>query len=298
MILRDRIPESIASTLRPLLLLMLLPALLVHNIGCTSPPENLNTAKTDLPIRVQDGYEISQFPSAGGQLNFAKSGFTEKKKKKAAYRAVLTLFPEDHLECGHSSIGLAYLHLEPDYRFASPLEISKAANDFKDIIEDFTTLPDVLAKAHWYLGWIYTDLMKTPEKGLVHYWQIALDFPDIPMNMSPPAPWVNLVYPTALILKDQKPSSPQKLWAEAALLEIVRNTRDNSQAIKAFDLLYDRFFSTPATGLALKAMLADPVARPELAAHALPKIEPYLSRNKDNLYLARDIRTLAEGIAR
>ncbi len=268
-------------------------ALLVQNIGCTGPPDNLTTSKTDLPVKVQDGFEIPKFPSAGGQLNFAKSGFTDKKKKMAAYRAVLTLFPEDRLECGHASIGMAYLHLEPDYRFASPLAIRKAANDFKAIIDDFSTLPDVLAKAHWYLGWIYTELMKTPEKGLVHYWQIAGQFPDIPMNMFPPVPWVNIVYPSDQTLKDQKPATPQKLWAEVALLEIVKNCKDKSQTIKAFDLLYDRFFLSPATGFAIKAMLADP----ELAAHAFAGVDPYLSRNTDNPYLARDIRTLAEAIA-
>ncbi len=112
------------------------------------------------------------------------------------------------------------------------------------------------------------------------------------MNLSPPAPWVNLVYPP-LALKDQKPTTPHKLWAEAALLEIVRHAGDNSQAIKAFDLLYDRFFTSVSTGFALKAMLADK----ELAAHAWPGVDPYLSRNTGNPYLARDIRTLAEEIA-
>ncbi|MCG8634727.1 MAG: hypothetical protein MI863_12920, partial [Desulfobacterales bacterium] len=58
----------------------------------------------------------------------------------------------------------------------------------------------------------------------------------------------------------------------------------------AFTLLYDRFFSSPSTGLALKAMLADR----ELAAHALPLVEPYLSHNTANPYLVRDIQALAD----
>lgn len=270
-----------------LFLMVLLPVIIS---GCTNPPERLIPPKAPPAVKIQDGFEIPVFSSAMGQLNYARSGFTDKREKKAAFRAVLDLFPRDIRECGHASIGLAYLHLEPDYRFASPKTIRRAAVDFNSVLDRFAGQPDVVVKAHWYLGWIYTELMDEPEKGLVHFWRIVREFPDAPVSQSPPVPWVNLVSPPKQTQDRKHPQGPEKLWAEVALLEIIRNTPDHTRAALAFDHLAERFPAGAATGFALKFMLTDP----GLANHALPRVAPYLSQYTENPYLIRDIRMLAQ----
>jgi len=243
------------------------------------------------PKTIQDGIEIPLFTSPAAQLNHAMSGFRDKKEKSAALRAVITLFPDCLLERGHAALGLAYLHLEPDYRFARPLDVRKAANDFQAVLTDYAFLPDIQAKAHWYLGWIYTTLDGQPEKGQAHFHTIVQNFSQVPMNLSPPTPWANLVYshpPSRAESVTQK--TLIKYWSQIALLEIVRHgTRD--EAVTAFDTLYDKFFTSTETGLALKTMLSNE----KLALHARPLVEKYLARFTANPYLARDILRLAKG---
>ena len=187
-------------------------------------------------------------------------------------------------------MGLAYLHLEPEYRFASPLEIRQAANDFSAVLKAYGDIPGIRAKSLWYLGWIYTELTSDPHTGLRFYWKIVKELSFVPMNLSPTAPWVNLVYPSQPAQKALKPAAPKTYWAQVALLEIVRNSPDKDQAVRACDLLMERYPASQAAGLALKHMLADP----GLAAHALPASALYLSLPPSNPYLARDIQTLAE----
>lgn len=236
---------------------------------------------------MQDGIEIPCFTSASGQLNHARSGFRNKKEKSAAFRAVHTLFPEQRLECGQAALGLAYLNLEPDYRFALPIDIRKAENDFQSVLKDYAALPDIQARANWYLGWIYTSLDPMPKKGRTYFHTIVRDFPEVPMNLSVPEPWVNIVYPDNISGKRQSP--PLKYWAQVALLELVRHPGSGKEAMSAFNLLYDRFFTSTETGMALKILLADP----EQAALVLKKARLYTKQKQDNPYLVRDITTLA-----
>lgn len=253
--------------------------------GCGPLPgdELSDTWSMVQPKIIQDGIEIPNFSSASAQLNHGASGFRNKKEKSAALRAVATLFPENRHACGHAAMALAYLHLEPDYRFARPIDIKKAANDFLAILEAYPSFPDIQAKARWYLGWIYTALDPQPDKGRAHFWTIVTDFFKIPMNLSPPAPWANLVYPESAA--PSADPSGQKYWSQIALLEIIRQPGSPAEAIKAFDLLYDRFFMSTETGLALKSMLSTH----ELASHAEDRAEAYLAGYTANPYLTKDI---------
>jgi len=236
----------------------------------------------------QDGIKIPRFSSAAGQLNHAASGFRNKKEKRAALRAVTTLFPQNLLEGGHAALGLAFLHLEPDYRFAKPIDIRKSVNDFQTVLKEYAPFPDVQAKAHWYLGWIYTVLDGEPKKGLQHFWTIVKDFPEVPVNLSLPVPWVNLVYSDLQTDASPLPIRP-KFWSQIALLEIVRHG-SRAEAIEAFNILYNRFFPSIETGFALKSMLANP----GLASHVLYRVSAYLARQTTNPYLVRDIAALAK----
>jgi hypothetical protein len=279
--------------LRSAVWIALLTGVLLVLSGCSTPPEQLTVSDSALPEIIQDGIPVPRFSTASDQLSYARSGLTDKKRKLAALRAVPSLFPGSRLECAQAAVGLAYLHLEPEYRFASQLEIQQAANDFQAVLDEFGDIPGIRAKSLWYLGWIHTELKQDPDTGLAFYWQVARRLSFVPMNLTPTAPWVNLVYAAEPAEKALKPAAPTKYWAQVALLEIVRNARDSAQAKTAFDLLMARYTTSQAAGLALKHMLAEPA----LADHALPAVDAYLAANSRNPYLARDIRTLAEGAA-
>jgi len=267
----------------------LLTAFLLLASGCSAPPEYLTATEAALPEIIQDGVTIPQFPTSADQLTYARSGFTNRKRKMAALRAVRTLFPEDRPACGGAGLGLAYLHLEPQYRFASGLDIQQAANDFTNLLKVYEDLPDIRAKALWYLGWIHTELKNDPGTGMGYYWQVVNTLSHIPLTLSHTAPWVNRVFGLEPIQKE--PETPKNDWGQMALLEIVRHSPENGEAAKALHLLLDRYPSSQAAGLALKHMLADPdLYSPARAAAAV-----YLAGNRSNPYLARDIKTLTEG---
>lgn len=259
--------------------------------ACSSPPEQLAVSRSELPEIIQDGISLPRFSTAADQLNYARSGLTDKKRKLAALRAVPALFPQSRPQCGQAAMGLAYLHLEPEYRFATDLDIRQAANDFAAVLAEYGDIPGIRAKTLWYLGWIHTELKQDVPTGLGFYWQIVRDLSYVPMNLSPTAPWVNLVYPSQPARKALKPAPPKKYWEAVALLEIVRYTRNSAEAARALGVLMDRHPTSQATGLALKHLLADP----ELAPAALQHAAAYLAQPPSNPYLARDIQTLAEG---
>ncbi|WDP93059.1 MAG: hypothetical protein HUN04_26420 [Desulfobacter sp.] len=262
--------------------------------GCTQEKRH-SSAGNEIPEIIQDGIKIPRFSTAAGQLNYAASVFEDKKRKSAALRAVAALFPENRLECGHAALGLAYLHLEPDYRFAKPIDILKAANDFKAVLKAYPDMDDVVAKTHWYLGWIHTTLCHpaldgqtgSTETGRRHFRAIVRDFSSVPMNLSPPEPWVNLARPEEF--PTIKQSAPVKYWAQVALLELVRHPGSEEEALKAVDMLYDRFFSSMETGFALKHMLT----RPGPGVSLVEKASAWAARNTANPYLSREISALA-----
>lgn len=261
--------------------------LLLTALGCGTPPERADLSEAEMPIIRQDGIELPRFITARDQLNYAKSGFNDLKKKRAAFRAVLTLFPNDRNPCGHAAAGLAYLFLEPDYRFAGDSDIRQAINGFSEILEVYPDQPDVSAKGRWYLGWIHTDLLRAPDRGIPHFLYIADHFARIPMRLSVPVPWANLVSPAG-IDRVLTPAIPEKYWGEIALLEVIRNA-ESGLAARAFDRLFETYPTGYAAGFALKAMLE----KPESAGHALPRVDAYLSRPSINPYLANRIRHLA-----
>lgn len=256
--------------------------------GCGSEPAFLPIPKTELATISFNGFDIPRFPTAQGQLNFAKSWFSDDRKKKAALAIVPKLFPKARLQCGNADLALAYMNLGEDYRFASKDNFLKAIADYQNLLGQYPDQPGILVKAHWYLGWIYCELLGEKPKGLVHFRIIATRYPGVPMELSSPVPWVSLVYPLDPREKSER-RIPKKHWAGIALLEIIRNAPSPDEAIMAFDALWQGYKNSVETGFAIKLMLKNPL----LADHSRSHVPRFLAQNITNPYLAKEIQTLA-----
>lgn len=256
--------------------------------GCESPSDNGALPRPELPVVSVAGYQVPQFPTTGGQLNYAKSSFTDAGEKKAALAAVCMLFPGNREACGRADLALAYMYLGHDYRFATRPMMLAAIDGFRRILTTYQDLPEIQAKAHWYLGWIYCDLMGEARKGLVYFRSLVRDYPGLPVELSSPVPWVSLVFPPQPTATPSKTPPPKKHWAGLALLEIIKSTQDREEAYGAFEILMRRYPSDPAVLFAARHMLADP-----LMADA---IRPYLPELMDlaagNPFMARDLNQL------
>ena len=258
--------------------------------SCTSESSYRDLQKSELDTRHFMGFDIPVFPTARDQLNYARSGFPDPKEKRAALNFLFKAFPQSRAECGSAALGLAYINLEPDYRFALGLDHRKAVKEFKAVIKEFKNLPRVQVKAHWYIGWIYCDLLKEIETGLPYYRFVVEAYPDLEMGISPPVPWVSLVYSPAGNENRMTKSKEREHWASLSLLEIIRHTADAQEALDAFDTLWDRYRYSAATGLAIKLMLENRAYRDKALLHT----EPYLALNVANPYLSGEIEERAK----
>lgn len=243
----------------------------------------------DVPIRVFRDFEIPVFPTAWEQLNYAKSGLINLEERKAAFEIIPLLFPEDPDACGNSALYSAYLNLEQDYRFAQKGQIEKALKAYKQIVLTYKDHPNILAKAHWYLGWLYCDLRGEKLKGIEHFHHIVKTFPDIPMGITSPVPWVRLVYPEHSGLEHSKTQKVSTPWGSAALLEIIRHSEDRKTLIDSLEMLWGSYRDTVPVGPAIVILLKNEAVK----ADALPFAREFLSKAPANPYLAEDIRRLS-----
>ncbi|MCP3872301.1 MAG: hypothetical protein GY699_03990 [Desulfobacteraceae bacterium] len=259
-------------------------------IGCSNEPTSLSFPKSEMPIIFFQGFNIPKFPTAQGQLNYAKSGFPSPEEKKAAFQFLFHHFPKDKIECGNAALYLAYMNFGFDYRFALIQDYNTAIKEYSDVIKNFKGYPQILVKAYWYLGWIYCELLLDKKAGLPFFWHIIHEYPDLKMGIPSPVPWVSLVYP--ITLKGDKPQKekikPQ--WASIALLEIIRHSSEQKEVFKAFDALWDNYQESVSTGLAIKLLLYDK----SYAHKALPHVEDYLALNIANRYLKKEIKDAAK----
>ena len=235
--------------------------------ACSNDSAQIPRIDTRVPTLSYKGYEIPRFPTARGQLNYARSWFATKQEKRAALTIIPTLFPQDRIQCGNAALTLAYMNLGDDYRFATPADFLKALSDYKKVVTAYGDQPVIQAKAHWYIGWILCECLDRPAQGMVHFNIIVTRFPRIFMEISPPVPWVSLVYPTPTARTKRATPSPKKYWAGIALLEMICHAPDPDQAIQAFDTLFDKYPDSVETGFALKLMLKTP----RLSSHALAR---------------------------
>ncbi len=254
--------------------------------SCKDDSTALSFPKSELPVVSYQGFSIPQFPTAQGQLNYAKSGFPDPDEKKTAFEFIFHAFPEKREECGNAALYLAYMNLGLDYRFATKENFDKAILAYQDVINSFKGHPRILIKAQWYLGWIYCDLLGEKKVGIQYYWQIVKTYPDVKMGISSPVPWVSLVFP--LSQKNAQPTKkkPTIYWASISLLEIIRHTTDKIEAFNSFDLLWKNYQHSASTGLAIKLLLENETYQQEI----LPYTEKYLTLNIANPYLTKEIQ--------
>lgn len=258
--------------------------------ACGDQSTSLSFPKSELPLILFQGFNIPQFPTAQGQLNYAKSGFPSSEEKKAAFNVLFHIFPDAKVECGNAALSIAYMNLGYDYRFAEKQDYTNAIKAYHDVINTFKSYPQITVKAYWYLGWIHCDLLQDKKKGIPYFWRIVETYPDIQTGISSPVPWVSLVYP--LTIKEGQPSKDKtkKQWAGLALLEIIRHASDKTEMYTAFDILWENYQKSIPTGLAIKLLLQNESTAPK----ALPYVEPYLTFNIANMYLAREIKDNAK----
>lgn len=254
--------------------------------ACSDESTSFSFPKSELPIISFQGFKIPQFPTAQGQLNFAKSGFSNQEEKKAALKAVFKVFPEARLQCGNAALYLAYMNLGYDYRFAEQQDYYHAITDYHDVIKNFKEHPQILVKTFWYLGWIHCDRLNEKELGISYFWHIVKTYPNIKMGISSPVPWVSLVYPLNDATGHLEKQQTNERWASLALLEIIRHSSDEIETLNAFDILWENYQNTVSTGLAIKLMLKDK----NHAQKAVPYIEKYLALNIANQFLTREIK--------
>ncbi|MCK5348684.1 MAG: hypothetical protein KAJ25_04810, partial [Desulfobacula sp.] len=253
-------------------------------------PLSLSFPKSELPVISFQGFEIPRFPTAQGQLNYAKSGFASSEEKIAALKILFKTFPEAKLQCGNAALYLAYMNLGYDYRFATKQDYANAIKAYNDVIENYNEYPQILVKANWYLGWIHCDLLKEKKIGVPYFRHIVKTYPNLQMGISSPVPWVSLVYPLTVKGKHPAKNTTNKQWASLSLLEIIRHAPDKNEVFNAFDLLWKNYRNSIPTGLAIKLLLQDK----RYAQTAMPYIEKYLALNIANQYLAREIRNNAK----
>ena len=130
----------------------------------------------------------------------------------------------------------------------------------------YSDLPFICAKAHWYMGWIYADLLQQKKKSIFHYQTVVDHYPDVTKKLEPPVPWVSFVVPQLVDKPQTIYQRPAYFWRSMALLEIIRNSDDDDKKWDAFSKLwaYDRM--GPATSHALRHLMRGSPALVQKAA--------------------------------
>ncbi len=270
----------------------IIPSLLVAGyyiilLGCSQETSLFAHPEEKLSTVAIDEFDIPVFPTPEEQFNYTRSWFKDFKEKRASLQGVLQLHPKARLQCGMAALDLAYSLLGNDYRLATDRQYHQAIAQFREILTSFSDINDIIAKSHWYIGWIYCDLLHDTKKGLKHYRIILTRFPDVEMHLASPVPWVSIVSPVDQ--EDNPPlySKPSVPWANLAAVEIIRYTRDDATALNALMFLWKKSNYHTTTGIGLRLILE----RDSLKKETFPIAQKYIHNIASNPYLQRDIET-------
>jgi hypothetical protein len=205
--------------------------------------------------QVIDSVHVPVLATPAEQLAYARSTFEIAGEKAAALKAVKVIHPMARLHAGIAALELAYLRLGDDYRLADARQAGLAEGEFLAILAEFADLPEIAAKALWYLGWISCDLRKDNSQGIDYYLQLVRTYPAEKMSLLPPAPWLTIRLTGAE--KDHQPFYPRSklAWADIARLEIIRHTADHDQAWAAMRAIKENAPDALFLGTALKVLL-------------------------------------------
>ncbi len=266
-------------------LLMLSGAAPTHG---DSPPDNSDfTSGSAHRTVTRNGYDIYIFDSAEKQWRYARAWCFDPMKKQAALEALIEYFPGAKSICAEAELELAYLVLGPDYRFADRTACLKAIEKYRQIAARFSEMPAIGAKAHWYMGWIYADLLNQKDSALTHFQMIVSHYPDAALKREFSVPWVSLVLPHIVNEPRTVYERPVYSWRSMALLEIIRNTEDEGAKWAAFEKLWADDRTGPATGPALRHLLHGSRALRQKAAEFA---QSYLHARLFSQPLAEEIR--------
>ncbi len=269
-------------------LLLLMTVTTVLFFGCRQDTSLLDQPEEKLSTVAIDGYHIPVFPTPDEQFNYTRSWFKDFKEKRAALKGVLQLYPKARLQCGMAALDLAYSLLGSDYRMATEKQYHQAIAQYREILTSFSDVPDVIAKSHWYMGWIFCDLLKNRDQGIGHYQIILSHYPDIEMRLASPVPWVSIVYPVEQTSKQPLYTKPHIPWSSLAAIEIIRHVEDDKAAREALRSLWKKNKHHTTAGIGLKLVLH----RENLYTTTLPLAQEYIRNQTANPYLQRDIEAV------
>lgn len=239
-------------------------------IQCKAQPSG-GTQDTAASVQTitRSGYTFEIFTTPEQQLHYARTWFSNPNEKRAALELLLEYFPRAKNVRAQAELELAYLDLGGDYRFADSAACLRAIDKYQAVAAQYVDLPSICAKAHWYMGWIYADLLNHKRNAIAHYQTIVKQYPDETLSLKPPVPWVALVLPQAI----EKPVAvyeyPIYKWSSIALLEIIRNTECEEEKWIAFETLWSQDRASLAMGYAFRELVCDsPLLAQKVAARA------------------------------
>ncbi len=260
--------------------------LLILLIGCNqSTSDQQHAHETKKFIKIGE-IAVPVFSSAEEQLNYTRQWFEDIQEKRAALHAFLQLFPENKQLSGVASLDLAYLQLGSDYRFTPEHACFAAIKDYRAILSRYDGHPGLQAKALWYIGWIYTNLLAENDKGMAYFIELVEKFPHEQVSLLPPAPWVSIIYRADESINTALYHRSINHWAALALLEIVQHGKDGEVAWQAFDTLWQDYRKDKATGFALKIILQ----RRLHTDKALERARQYMEKEFSNVHILGDIQ--------
>jgi hypothetical protein len=268
-------------------------ALLIQCTEQPAAPIKSATESVGVETVTRNGYTIELFATPEQQLQFTRTLFADSNQKRTALEVLIERFPEAKTVCAEAELELAYLVLGDDYRFSDSAACLGAIEKYQQIASHYGDLPPVCAKAHWYMGWIYADLLKQKRKAILHYQLIVKRYPDATLSLKPPVPWVGSVLPQAI----EKPMAvyeyPNYKWSSLALLEIIRISTDEDEKWNSFEKLWSGDRASLAMEFAFRALVVD---SPSLAQRVAPRARVYLEAQLFSQPIAEDIRAALESL--
>lgn len=275
-------------TLSTRLCFLLFIYLALLGVGCQNNTNSHDTASPPQVLLV-DGYYIPIFPTPEEQLSYTRSWFKDNREKLSALRAVRLIFPDAHLQGGMARLDLIYNQLGEDYRLSDQKTLEKVTELYLNVIEEYAGTPQILAKAHWYLGWLKCDLMNKSNEGIAHYELLITTFPKVERNLAPPIQWISILSGN----HEGTPASPPAPtipWSHLAVLEIIRHAQSDDRAWQAFLTLPAKETQTIIKAMAVKSLLERPNPPPRVIQKATSLLE------SETLYpeLQNDLQSLLQ----
>lgn len=263
-----------------------LAAMLFSSSSCDSTGEKASEqVEAQSHLEIGD-FQIPVFTTPEEQFGYTRSWFAAKEMKHATLKAFLHLYPEEREKSGLIALDLAYLKLGSDYRFAPENLVVAALSSYRAIVEEFGDYSAIAAKALWYTGWIYTNLLHDRKNGFAAYRRVISEYPREPISRLPTPPWLSLTFAQEKAQSNSSTTTRDSHWAALALLEIIKHAEDAESGWQAFRKLWQEYPDDIATGIGLRVVLTRGYHLDELLAIA----EQFLERGVSNIHLFNDIR--------